>query len=1249
MVEGLITWSLRHRRIALALGAVFVVVGVHSAIETPVDAIPDLSENQVTVHVEWPGRSPEDVEKSVTALAASGLGGLPGVRVVRTMSAAGTSMVDVIFEDGVSRESARARVGERIALLGPQFPTDASPLLAPDATAVGQVFWYTVEGPGNDLGELRSIQDTFVRPHLQSVLGVAEVASVGGAQRELHVEVDPERLLTHEVSMDEVTAAVARSSATLGGGVLEHGSAGLTLSGRTDLESPADVENAVVADRNGVPVLVRHLAHVQFGSGPRWGILEKDGREAVGGVVLMRHGANPKAVIEGVRERLRDLSAGLPSGVTVVPFYDRTELIDRAIRRSTTTLLLEMAVASLAILLVMGHAGGAVVVCLSMPLAVLFSLTLMRLFGIPSNIMSLAGIAISVGVLVDQAIVLTDNSMHHLRRKFGDSPATGDLAPLLETPAREVGRPLFYSVLIMVVSFLPVFALQGMEGRMYTPLALTKTFALLGALLLTVTVLPALLPFVLRGRIRDESENWLVRSFIAIYRPVLSWLLPRPAVAAWAVLMILLGASAFVGSRVLTGVLAAAAGIAAVYFAGRATKWIGLGLTGGLAYLTTFATPLGTEFMPPLREGDLVDMPVTVPGVSVAQVSDDLKARNALLRPFPEVEVVVGKAGRAETVTDPAPMEMVETLVNLRPPEQWPRRHVEEGQVREAIERVLGADQARGLLAISERDESPVIEGATSRAIVRFDAEMRELCRVAGPIQAEDVGGRGGRCVAASRGALARAVAEALLGEAASRTPSKGPPSAEVARELKSLCMAAIDDSLRLRRKTQADLVREMDALLQVPGWANIWTQPIVNRIDMMATGIRTQVGVKVFGPDLQTIQHVAEQVASVVRTVPGAADVVVDQGMARGHLEVVPDRERAAGYGVAVADIARSLDTALAGQVVASMRSSGEEMPVRVRYARDFRQDQRALGRIPVPLEAAASSSPTGVPGGLTPASGARHGHRVLRARGDPIAPIPHGAGDSVPLSSVATLRVTEGPSMLRGENGFPCAYVQLNVRGRDLEGFVEEAREAIRTKLQPPEGVRIEWGGQFEHLVRVRTRLVVVVPLVVLLLGAILYWTYRNILDVLLVLGAIPGALAGGLLLQALWGAEFSVAIWIGYIACAGMAVESAMIMLVYLRGAIERRGGLQTIGSIDELRGVVLDGALKRQRPKLLTESTTVLSLVPMLWATGTGAEVTSVMALPVLGGVLLADEVVDVLLPVAFFRTRVRAWVANRLGP
>lgn len=1241
MVEGLITWSLRHRRIVLALGALLVAVGVHSTLHTPVDAIPDLSENQVTVHVEWPGRSPEDVEKSVTSLAASGLRGVPGVRVVRTMSSAGTSMVDVIFEDGVSREDARARVGERITLLAPQFPRDATPLLAPDATAVGQVFWYTVEGPEHDIGELRSIQDTFVRPHLQSVPGVAEVASAGGARRELHVEVDPERLLTHEVSVDEVVAAVARSSATLGGGVLEHGSAGLALTGRTAIESSEDVENAVVAERDGVPVLVRHLAHVQFGPGPRWGILEKDGREAVGGVVLMRHGANPREVIEGVRARLRDLSGGLPAGVSVVPFYDRTELIDRAIRTSTTTLLLEMGVACLAILLIMGHAGGALVVCLSMPLAVLFSLTLMRLFGIPSNIMSLAGIAISVGVLVDQAIVLTDNSMHHLRRKFGDSPATGDLAPVLEAPAREVGRPLFYSVLIMVLSFLPVFALQGMEGRMYTPLALTKTFALLGALLLTVTVLPALLPYVLRGRIRDESENWLVRSFIAVYRPVLAWLLPRPAVAAWVVLMLLLGASAFLGSTVLTGVLAAAAGVAAACFGRRTSRGIGLGLTAALAFLTTTATPLGTEFMPPLQEGDLVDMPVTVPGVSTAQVMDDLKARNALLRTFPEVEVVVGKAGRAETVTDPAPMEMVETLVNLLPREQWPRRHAEEGQVRWAAERALGAARAKGLFPDPLEDEAAFVEKIVSRASGRFDTEMREACRQQGPPRAEGHGDRAGRLAATGPGALARASVEALLLEAEARTMLAEPPTAEAAREIEKSCATAIGDSVRLRKKTQEDLVRELDALLQVPGWANIWTQPIVNRIDMMATGIRTQVGVKVFGPDIETIQGVSERVAAVLRTVPGAADIVVDQGMGRGYLEVVPDRARAAGYGVAVADIARSLDTAVAGQVAAVMRRSGEDIPVRVVYARDFRQDQRSLRRIPVPLQGGPASGTTGATGEDGPGAAPRHAHGAPQVATDVPNTDSHIAGGYVPLSSVANLCVTEGPAMIRGEDGFTCAYVQFNVRGRDLVGFVEEARDALRDRVQLPRGVRLEWGGQYEHHVRVRNRLLLVVPLVLLLLGAILYWTYRNWVDVILVLGAIPGALAGGLLLQAMWGAEFSVAIWIGYIACAGMAVESAMIMLVYLREAVERRGGMAAIQSGDELREAVLEGAVKRQRPKLLTEATTVLSLVPMLWATGAGAEVTSLMALPVLGGILLADEVIDLLLPVAFLHNRVRS--------
>jgi Cu(I)/Ag(I) efflux system membrane protein CusA/SilA len=1240
LIERIISFSIRRRRLVLFLAGVFIIVGITATLQTPVDAIPDLSENQVIVHAAWPGQRPEEVERQLTAPLSAGLRSTPGVRVVRTTSEFGTSMLDVIFESSVAREEARSRVSARLAELTPRLPRDASPAMAPDATAVGQVFWYTVEGEGHDLGELRSLQDSYVRPLLEAVPGVAEAASAGGAPREVEVEVLPTRLATHEVSLSQVAEAVRRASTAVPGGVLQDGSTEFVLSGRAVLESPEALEQAVVAEKDGVPVLLRHVARVQYGTGPRRCILEKDGREAVGGVVVLRYGANPKEVIGRVRQAIADLSPGLPAGVRIVPFHDRSRLVDRAIHTATTTLLQEMVVACLAIVLVMGHAGGAAVVCLGMPLAVLFSLTLMRLLGIPSNIMSLAGIAISVGVLVDQSIVLTDNAMHHLRRKFGDAPVTGDIGPLIDAPAREVGRPLFFAVLIMVLSFLPVFALQGMEGKMYLPLALTKTFALVGALLLTITVLPAALPYVLRGRIRDESENWFVRTFIAVYRPVLAWLLPRPAVALWILAMLLLGASGFLGSRALTAVFAVAAAVVAAFFGRPTTRWLGVAVTAGTAFLAAHAPPLGREFMPPLDEGDIIDMPVTIPRVSMAQVADDLKARDALLRTFPEVAMVVGKAGRAETATDPAPLEMVETLVSLLPREQWPRRLLDDRTFRDLGRAVHEEAGAAGLLKAREQDPpsvSTLLAEAAENARWRFDVEMRDL---AGSLRrnasASEVSVPGVEAIdqvlaTEAPAAAARAVVGAWLAKALSAALLPREPDERLLGALRDRIASHLGPRPLLHRATHGTLVREMDALLQVPGWANIWTQPIVNRIDMMATGIRTSVGVKVFGPDPATLQDVAQRVAEVVRRVPGATDVVADQGQGRAYFEVVPDRDQAAAYGVAVADVAEAAVEAAAGRIVAAMRTGREEVPVRVRLARDDRDDPASLRRLPV---ATLVNAEAAVPPG--PTSPARHpAHGALPPTPSATTAGIHGHGGLVPLSAVAAVHLVEGPSMIRGEDGFPCAYVQLGFRGRDPLGFVEDAKEAVQREVRLPEGVRFQWGGQFEHQQSARRTLMFLLPVALLAVAFVLYVTYRDARDVLLVMATVPGALAGGVLLQALWGTNFSVAVWIGYVASLGMAIQSGMIMLVYLREAITRRGGLDAIRTPEELRDAVLEGAVQRQRPKLLTELTTVLSLVPMLWATGTGAEVTSVMALPVLGGILVADEVVDVLLPVAFF--------------
>jgi Cu(I)/Ag(I) efflux system membrane protein CusA/SilA len=1294
VIDRIIEWCMRNRFLTLGVAIAAAAYGVFSLARTPVDAIPDLSENQVIVFADWAGRSPQEVEEQVTYPLSTNLQGLAGVKAVRSTSEFNYSMVNVIFEDGVDFYFARTRVLERISTATTFLPEGVVPYLAPDATALGQIFWYTLEGDGRDLGELRAVQDWSVRYQLLAVPGVAQVASVGGAPREWQVDVDPERLRGLGVTLGDLYSAVARSNSSVGGRVVQKGNAEYLVRGVGWIADGRDIEDTVVASRGGAPVRVRDVATVRLGSEFRRSVLEKDGREVVGGVVMMRFGENPLAVTDAIHAKIREITPGLPEGVRIVPFYERTRLIGEAIDMITWTVIAEMAVATLVVFLVMWHFGASLVVCATYPFAVLGAFVCMRHFGIPSNIMSLSGIAISIGVLEDQAVVLADNAMHHLREKFGDEKVKGDVVDVLAGPCKEVGRPIFWGIAIMVISFLPVFALGGMEGKMFHPLAWTKTFALITVGVLTITVLPAILPMALKGRMRAEEESWLVRSVAAIYRPVLSWLMERHR-----------------------GVIVAFAVILAVGY--------------------VLAGKLGREFMPPLDEGSILDMPVTVPRASVTQVADDLKARDALLRQFPEVEQVVGKAGRADTPTDPSPLDMVETVMNLRPRDAWPRRHLEFDDAAEETATVLDVLRGAGVVkALPEGDAATLVNDATMFAIETYDERMRAFAmrrvRESAPALSRALVARGveaterflrseGRLVRrpgaddvaaltstlepvygarlsesvlpadvaglvrdAAQGFVDAGAAEAspdllvethgriasfardvratfagelpdfvgrtreeiadaraeFLADAAedvrweidSLARSAYPTAAAeslvalardrgaLARELRDGELAEVrrereaDFHPFLRPKSKQELVQEIDSAVRVPGWGNIWTQPIVNRIDMLATGVRTMIGVKVYGKDPVEIQRVSEEVAGVLRGIRGAVDVFPDQAVGEGYVEVRIDRARAARYGINVADVQEVVEVAVGGKAITQTVQGRERYPVRVRYSRDARLDEESLRRT---LVAAPGAEASGADDSFTP-------------------PL------QVPLSEVADVRVVEGPSMIKSENGMLRNYVQLNVRDRDLVGFVEEARRAVEETVKLPVGAHLEWSGQFEHEVRARRTLLVVFPAVILVIFLILFVTYRDFAHAWLMMLAIPGALAGGVIFQSIFGFNFSVAVWVGYIACFGMATETGIVMLVYLREALARAGGVEKVESIEKLREIVVDGAVRRLRPKLLSEATTILGLAPMLFATGTGSEVIRPMAAPVLGGILMADEVIDVFLPVLFYWLEKRRW-------
>ena len=1318
MIESIIEWSIRNRFLVIVASLAMGVAGFRAMMTMPVDAIPDLSENQVIVFTDWMGRGPQEIEDQVTYPLSVNLQGLAGVKVVRSSSEFNFSMITIIFDDATDYYFARQRVIERLSIAATYLPPGVTPYLAPDATAVGQIFWYTVEGDGTDLARLRSIQDWFVRYQLNSVPGVAEVASAGGAPKEYQVDLDPNKLRAFGISLGEVYSAVARSNSAVGGRVIHQGNAEYLIRSIGWIQNLRDIEKTVVTQRGGTPITVKDLGAVQEGPGFRRSVLEKDGKEVVGGVVMMRVGENPLEVTRRVKEKISTLQAGLPEGVRIVPFYDRTPLIRKAMETVSGTVKEELIVCSLAILLVMGHLGNAFVVSITLPLAILFSFLMMRIFGMSSNIMSLAGISISVGILIDQAVVMGENAAHHLTRHFGANKITGDTTEIVIAACRTVGRPIFFSVLITILSFLPVFALTGREGKMFHPLAYTKTFALIGVAILSITLVPALIPIFLRGRIKSEQENWLVRTMIEIFKPMLSWLMDRTTLVCWLFAIIV-----------------------------------------GLGYVAS--TRLGREFMPDLDEQSIMDMPTTVPRASIAQSGDDLRVRDEVLRGFPEVWQVVGKVGRAETPTDPSPLDMIETIVNLRDHEVWPKRKLLFGDAAtEARAALKSLEDAGHLSHLPAEEREALVNDAAMTVSGKVDEILRDLAvmrlaefrpelgraltgeavddllarvapasvrrrptkkeredlittltptyadRLAVEVLPDDVTAlvndalraltalgvlgtrpdpmappptpmeRAGEAVgdllgyarptdtgkiadhvAAEHGRrlklrikglnwelFDRAVGAAswtalteLVSAGRGRKALLKDATPEELRALRAPLEKALADSLLLWKKTKADLVEEMSTSLQMPGWGNSFTQPIANRIEMLSTGVRSQIGVKVFGANLDQIQRVTQEIAAVLRKVRGATDVFPDQITGKGYVEIHIDRDKAARYGINVGDIQDVVEVAMGGKPLTMTVEGRERYPVRVRYARAYRDDVESLKRI---LVAAPGSMPAagmgGSMGGMGPAAPA-----ASPGQGPPL---------QVPLAELADVRVVEGPSMIKSENGLLRAYIQLNVRGRDEVGFVEEARRTVAEAVKFPPGTYIEWGGTFEHQVRAQKTLRIVFPMVLLVIAVILYLTHRSWVDAALMMTSVLGALAGGAIFQWLFGFPFSVAVQVGYIACFGMAVETGVVMLVYLREALDERGGLGRIASIAELRQAILEGAVHRLRPKLLTEGAAIISIAPMIWATGVGSEVIRPIAAPVLGGLLVADEVIDVFLPVLFFAVQKRRWrKLHGLGP
>jgi Cu(I)/Ag(I) efflux system membrane protein CusA/SilA len=1050
MIRRLIDLCIANRAIVLILAVLSVAWGVVSVFRTPVDAIPDLSENQVIVFTEWPGRGPQVVEDQVTYPLSAQLQGLPHTKAVRATSAFGYSMIYVIFEDDVDLYWARSRVLEKLNYAQSQLPDGVTPTLGPDGTGVGHVFWYTVQNDGSapprDLAELRAIQDWYLRYPLTALDGVAEVASSGGFVREYQVDVDPVALQAHGVSLEQVVTAVRKANNEVGGKLLEIGDAEYFVRGQGYVTGTQDLERAVVAyDHAGTPILVDQVARVQLGGAIRRGVIDQNGEgEVVAGIIVMRHGANAQAVIDRVKEKLQELETGLPDGVKIQVAYDRTELIEAAIETLESALAEELLIVSLVILLFLFHVRSALVVVVTLPMAMLIAFVFMNALGVTSNIMSLGGMAIAIGAIVDASIVMVENAY----RKLAENPGVTGAArrEVIASAARQVGPAIFFSMLIIVTSFAPVFLLTGQEGKLFTPLAWTKTLTMLAAAGLAITLVPVLMTFLLRGKLRPESKNPVAYMFVLAYRPLLRLCLRRP----WLTL----------------GLNVVAMAVTVPLLVGLEWDLDGDGVAEELV------APIGSEFMPSLDEGSLMYMPVTLPGVTVNEAKRLLQVTDAIIAEHPEVSYVLGKLGRAETATDPAPVSMIETIILLKPRDQW----------REGI--------------------------------------------------------------------------------------------------------------------TKSDILGELDARLQVPGLTNGWTQPIINRIQMLATGVRTDLAVKFYGPDLEVLGELSRRAEAILRTVDGAVDLYSERVTGGRFVDIDVDRDAVARYGLNVGDVHRVIEVAVGGAQVSQSVEGRRRFPIRVRYQRAFRDSPEALETI------------------------------LVNAPG----------GHQIPLGELARVSISDGPPMIHSEAGQLRGTVMLNVRGRDMGGFVREAMAQLESGLDVPDGYSYSWSGQWENQKRASERLMMLVPAAILIIFMLLYLVFRDGVEALLVLLSVPFALIGGIYLVWAMDVNFSVAVAVGFIALFGVAVETGVVMVVYLHEALDLRlERSEEDGAAVTRQDILLaaeEGSVLRLRPKLMTVATTLLGLTPLLWATGTGSDVMRPIAIPMVGGMMTSAIHVLFVTPVIF---------------
>jgi copper/silver efflux system protein len=1027
MLNRIIEWSVRHIFLVL-LGTVFIVAwGAYTVVHTSIDAIPDLSDVQVIVYTEYPGQAPQVVEDQVTYPLTTAMLSVPRSKVVRGFSNFGVSFVYVIFEDGTDIYWARSRVLEYLNFAAGRLPSGVTPTLGPDATGVGWVYQYVVTAKQRTLAELRAIQDWFVRYQLTKAHGVSEVASVGGFVKTYQVTVDPRRLQAYGIPLKKVAEVIKMSNRDVGGRAIEMAETEYVVRGKGYLRGIGDLENLVVKAQRGTPVLLRDIARVELVPDERRGIAELDGEgEVVAGIAMARYGQNPLEVIDGLKAKIAEIATGLPEGVSIQSVYDRSELIQRAIKNLRGTLIEESVIVALVCIVFLMHARSALVAIVMLPIGVLIAFIAMHLLGLNSNIMSLGGIAIAIGAMVDAAIVMIENAHKHLER-------LGPGAPRLEAiiaACREVGPALFFSLLIITVSFLPVFTLEAQEGRMFQPLAYTKTFAMAGAALLSITLVPVLMLLLIRGRIPHEQKNPIVRVLIWAYRPVIAW------VMRWKKLTV-----------------AAAAVV--------------LGITAYPAF------KLGTEFMPTLNEGTLLYMPSALPSISVTKAGELLQIQDRILKSFPEVASVFGKAGRANSATDPAPLEMAETVVNLKPESEW-------------------------------------------RPGMTLDK-----------------------------------------------------------------------------------LIAEMDKAVQIPGVSNAWTMPIKARIDMLSTGIRTPIGIKVFGKDLEEMERLAKQIEAVVKNVPGTTSAYAERITGGYYLDIEPDRMALARYGLAVGDLLEVVSSALGGEMVTTTVEGRERFGVTARYPRELRSDPEAIAT------------------------------QVL---------VPTMDEAMIPLGQVARVRLVKGPPGIRTENALLSAYIFVDIRDRDIGGYVADAQKAVSEQVKFPPGYYIAWSGQFEYMQRAIEKLKVVVPLTILIVFVLLYLNFNRLTETLIVMLSVPFSLVGGIWLMYLLDYNLSVAVAVGFIALVGVAAEIGVVMLIFLGHALEaataRREAAGEPVTVEDLYAAVMQGAVYRVRPLMMTVVAIMAGLLPIMWGSGTGSEVMRRIAAPMVGGMISATILTLIVIPAIY---------------